>query len=77
VKLLRAYLRKNHGMNVADYIDRWRLPANYPTAPAKYLEGKRAQAKASGLGVSLRGARGPAKAPTSTKPRRIVRVEAK
>lgn len=73
VKLLRAYLRKNHGMSLADYMDRWRLPADYPSAPAAYLDGKRAQAKASGLGVTLRGSRGPARAKVAARPRKAVR----
>lgn len=74
VKLLRAYLHKNHGMSLADYVDRWRLPENYPTAPRTYLEGKRAQAKATGLGVTLRGTRGPAKRNVDPKPPQIPRA---
>jgi predicted transcriptional regulator len=62
VKLLRSYLLKTHGMSLSDYMDRWSLPDNYPTSPPAYLEGKRALAKATGLGVTLRGSRGPAKA---------------
>lgn len=77
VKLLRAYLRKNHGMSLADYVDRWRLPENYPTAPRSYLEGKRAQAKATGLGVTLRGTRGPAKLNVAPKPTETPRADSR
>lgn len=61
VKLLRAYLRKRFDLSFADYLDRWNLPDDYPVAPPDYLAAKREMAKAAGLGVTTRGARGPAK----------------
>ena len=61
VKLLRPYVRKRFDLSFAEYLDRWKLPDDYPTAPPNYLLAKRATAKAAGLGVTTRGARGAAK----------------
>lgn len=61
VKLLRSYLQNRHGLSVSEYLDRWNLPDNYPVAPPAFIEAKRAKAKASGLGVTTRGPRGPSK----------------
>lgn len=57
VRLLRPYVQKRFGLAFNDYIDKWNLPDDYPTAPPKYLEAKRAAAKASGLGVTTRARR--------------------
>lgn len=57
VKLLRAYLKKNFNLEFRDYVSRWNLPANYPTAPPAYLATKRAIAKKTGLGVTTRAHR--------------------
>ena len=61
VKLLRAYLKKRYDLSFVEYLDRWNLPDDYPTAPPNYLAAKREMAKAAGLGVTTRGARGPSK----------------
>ena len=61
VKLLRPYIKKRFDLSFADYLDRWNLPDDYPVAPPEYLAAKREMAKAAGLGVTTRGARGPAK----------------
>lgn len=57
VKLLRPYVEKRFGLTFAEYMDKWHLPDDYPTAPPAYLEAKRAAAKASGLGVTTRAKR--------------------
>lgn len=57
VKLLRAYVRKNFGLEFHEYLDKWNLPDNYPTAPPAYVENKRRLAKQSGLGVRTRANR--------------------
>ncbi len=57
VKLLRAYVRKNFDLEFHEYIDKWNLPTDYPTAPASYVEAKRKMAKATGLGVTTRANR--------------------
>ncbi|HMO73868.1 MAG TPA: MucR family transcriptional regulator [Sphingopyxis sp.] len=57
VKLLRAYVRKNFGLEFHEYLDKWNLPDNYPTAPPAYVENKRRLAKQSGLGVTRRAKR--------------------
>lgn len=69
VKLLRAYVRKNFGLEFHEYIDKWNLPTDYPTAPATYVEAKRKMAKATGLGVTTRAnrERGAVAAPTRAK----------
>jgi predicted transcriptional regulator len=57
VKLLRAYVRKNFGLEFHQYMSKWNLPADYPTAPPAYLANKREIAKKTGLGVTTRAHR--------------------
>lgn len=58
LKLLRPYIRNRFGLSMSEYIDRWKLPEDYPIAPAAFVAAKRDKAKASGLGVTTRGPRG-------------------
>lgn len=62
VKLLRPYLERRFGLSVPEYMDKWNLPDDYPTAPPAYLRAKREAARKTGLGATLRGKRGKAKA---------------
>lgn len=57
VKLLRAYVKRNHNLAFHEYMDKWNLPNGYPTAPPAYLEQKRESAKKSGLGITTRANR--------------------
>jgi predicted transcriptional regulator len=57
VKLLRAYVRKNFGLEFHQYMSKWNLPTDYPTAPPAYLANKRDIAKKTGLGVTTRAHR--------------------
>lgn len=57
VKLLRAYVRKNFGLEFHEYLDKWRLPDDYPTAPPAFIENKRRLAKQRGFGVTTRAHR--------------------
>jgi predicted transcriptional regulator len=54
VTLLKSYVAKRHGLSVAEYLRRWRLPADYPMVPSEYAERKRSIARRSGLGTSVR-----------------------
>jgi predicted transcriptional regulator len=57
VKLLRSYVKKNFGLDFHQYMSKWNLPSDYPTAPAEYLNKKRDIAKKTGLGVTTRAHR--------------------
>lgn len=49
-KTLRRHLGTRHGLQVAEYLRRWKLPSDHPlTAPA-YSERRSAMAKELGLG---------------------------
>lgn len=49
-KTLRRHLGTRHGLRVAEYLRRWKLPSDHPlTAPA-YSEQRSAMAKELGLG---------------------------
>ena len=74
VRLLRPYVQKRFGLAFNDYIDKWNLPDDYPTAPPKYLEAKRAAAKASGLGVTTRARRESKAVAAPAKTRRAART---
>lgn len=52
VTLLKSYLRSRFNMSLKDYIKRWNLPADYPSAPPHYSEKRRHLAMKSGLGQS-------------------------
>lgn len=54
IKLLRPYIRNRYDLSIAEYLDKWNLPDDYPTAPPAYVERKRSQAKRSGLGTVTR-----------------------
>jgi predicted transcriptional regulator len=49
-KTLRRHLGTKHGLQIAEYLRRWKLPSDHPlTAPA-YSEQRSAMAKQLGLG---------------------------
>ena len=50
MKMLKRHLMTDHGLSVAEYKERWNLPADYPTVAPAYAEKRRALAKAIGLG---------------------------
>jgi predicted transcriptional regulator len=57
VTLLRPYIKNRYGLTPAEYIDKWNLPDEYPTAPPAYIEAKRKMALKRGLGRSVRARR--------------------
>src|SRR3546814_18223960 len=57
VKILRSYVKKNFKLDFHQYMSKWNLPSDYPTAPAKYVNKKREIAKKTGLGVTTRANR--------------------
>src|SRR3546814_20042696 len=57
VKLLRSYVKKNFKLDFHQYMSKWNLPSDYPTAPAEYVNKKREIAKKTGLGVTTRANR--------------------
>jgi predicted transcriptional regulator len=60
-KTLRRHLGTRHGLQVAEYLRRWKLPSDHPlTAPA-YSEQRSAMAKQLGLGRKRGRARGRAR----------------
>lgn len=50
VTLLKSYLRKRFNLRLEDYIKRWNLPADYPSTPPRYIEGRRRLARKNRLG---------------------------
>jgi predicted transcriptional regulator len=57
-KTLRRHLGTRHGLRVAEYLRRWKLPSDHPlTAPA-YSEQRSTMAKELGLGRKRGRARG-------------------
>ena len=74
VKLLRPYVQKRFGLAFNEYLDKWNLPDDYPTAPPKYLEAKRAAAKASGLGVTTRAHREKSRKATAVTGRAVAKA---
>ena len=62
-KTLRRHLGTRHGLRVAEYLRRWKLPSDHPlTAPA-YSEQRSAMAKELGLGRKRGRTRGRARRP--------------
>ncbi len=62
-KTLRRHLGTRHGMRVAEYLRRWKLPSDHPlTAPA-YSEQRSAMAKELGLGRKRGRSRGRTRRP--------------
>jgi predicted transcriptional regulator len=53
-KMLKRHLQSRHGLSVAQYKTRWKLPSDYSTTAANYSEQRSQLAKQIGLG------RGPA-----------------
>jgi predicted transcriptional regulator len=51
VSFLDTYLQRNYAMTFADYSRIYDLPADYPTTPPKFKEGKKEDAKRLGLGT--------------------------
>lgn len=50
MKMLKRHLMTDHGLTVAEYRERWNLPADYPMVAPAYAEKRRALAKEIGLG---------------------------
>lgn len=67
IKLLRPHIGNRYGLTIAEYVDKWNLPDDYPTAPPAYIERKRLQAKKSGLGITTRANREKPKSPASAR----------
>jgi predicted transcriptional regulator len=59
-KTLKRHLT-GHALTVAEYKDRYGLPADYPMTSASYSEARSAMAKAIGLGQGGRKGKGPLK----------------
>lgn len=53
VVLLERYLRRK-GIPVADYLEKWNLPQDYPMVAPGYVAEKRASALETGLGKTVR-----------------------
>jgi predicted transcriptional regulator len=49
-KMLKRHLQSKHGLSVAQYRVRWKLPSDYPTTAANYSERRSRLAKSTGLG---------------------------
>src|ERR1700720_2933896 len=49
-KMLKRHLQSKHGLSVAQYRVRWKLPSDYPTTAANYSEQRSQFAKKIGLG---------------------------
>ena len=49
-QMLRRHLRVAHGLEIADYRTRWKLPADYPVTAPSYSERRSMMAKEIGLG---------------------------
>jgi predicted transcriptional regulator len=49
-RMLRRHLRVAHGLEIADYRARWRLPADHPLTAPSYSARRSAMAKEIGLG---------------------------
>jgi len=54
LKMLKRYLRANHGMSPDAYRKRWGLPADYPMVAPSYAAKRSAFAKKIGLGKGVR-----------------------
>jgi predicted transcriptional regulator len=63
-KTLRRHLRMHHGLEVAAYRARWKLPSDHPTTAPAYSERRSGMAKQLGLG------RKPGSVEPSPEPRR-------
>ena len=52
--LLKSYVKNRFDLKWDEYLEKWNLPQDYPTAPPVYKERKSASAKERGLGTTLR-----------------------
>lgn len=50
LKMLKRYLRTQHGMSPEEYREKWSLPADYPMVAPDYSTQRSALAKEQGLG---------------------------
>jgi predicted transcriptional regulator len=67
-KMLKRHLQSRHGLSVAQYKTRWKLPSDYSTTAANYSEQRSQLAKTIGLGrgPSQRAATAAAATPKTT-----------
>jgi predicted transcriptional regulator len=67
-KMLKRHLQSRHGLSVAQYRVRWKLPSNYSTTASDYSEQRSQLAKTIGLGrgPSQRAATAAAATPKTT-----------
>ena len=56
-KMLKRHLMTNHGMNPAEYRQKWGLSSDYPMVAPNYAEQRRTLAKSIGLGTKRRRTR--------------------
>ncbi len=54
LRVLKRYLKRNHGLSIEDYRERWNLPDDYPVVAPNYSKERRKLAKEIGLGVKFR-----------------------
>ena len=54
LRVLKRYLKRNHGLSIEDYRDRWNLPDDYPVVAPNYSRERRKLAKEIGLGTKFR-----------------------
>ena len=54
LRVLKRYLKRNHGLSIEDYRARWNLPDDYPVVAPNYSQERRELAKQIGLGVKFR-----------------------
>jgi predicted transcriptional regulator len=70
-KMLKRHLQSKHGLSVAQYRSRWKLPSNYSTTAANYSERRSQLAKSLGLGRKPAApAAAPARVTTAATPHR-------
>jgi hypothetical protein len=72
-KMLKRHLQSRHGLSVAQYKTRWKLPSDYSTTSANYSQQRSQLAKQIGLG---RGAAQPAAATTASATEKLARRSA-
>lgn len=54
LRVLKRYLKRNHGLSIEDYRERWNLPDDYPVVAPNYSQERRKLAKEIGLGIKFR-----------------------
>ncbi|WP_282611147.1 MucR family transcriptional regulator [Pelagibius sp. Alg239-R121] len=54
LRVLKRYLKRNYGLSIEAYRDRWNLPTDYPVVAPNYSQKRSKLAKEIGLGIKFR-----------------------